>query len=305
MRIPGIVFTVLTYAWIVLVAVALLAAVQIRSSGGGADYDTWRLNYDANQELAKAQREEVDTTRAQLEKDRQGLAFVRYCLKLFDAKGVPLTEPDAETARRVKEAIEKRTKLEDLEGNVRCLVQGSDSLKADEDFWTISEKEHSGALDELTKSLAMVAEQRDQLTKGHQDFMAFRKMESVPYQRPFLAIPYDFLVLLLVMTMGGVGGIVRLLRDFGSSVQPNPDPKDYIFIPMIGAVVAIGGYVLAKTGLLLLSSTKGDTSLSPYMVSLVGIVSGLLASEVIETIATSGRKILRREGGGATPSSEA
>lgn len=303
MRILAMVFTVLTYAAVVLAAVTLLAAVQLRSSGG-ADYDTWRLNYQANEELAKAQRTEADTNQAQLDKDRQNLAFVRNCLTLFDAKGAPLAEPDTETAKRVKEARDNGTKWEDLQGNVRCFVQGFVSLKADENSWTISEKAHSLALDEITKSLAAVTEQRDQLIRGHQDFMAFRKMELVPYQRPLLATPYDFLVLLLVMAMGAVGGIVRLLRDFGSTVQHDPRRRDYIFIPLIGAVVAIGGYVLAKTGLLLLSSTKGDTSLSPYMVSLVGIVSGLLATEVIETIAISGRNILRRQGGGAPPSSQ-
>jgi hypothetical protein len=65
-----------------------------------------------------------------------------------------------------------------------------------------------------------------------------------------------------------------------------------LLIPLIGAVVSIGGYVLAKTGLLLLSSARGESSLSPFMISLVGIISGLLAKEVIDTISARGRTIL-------------
>lgn len=98
-----------------------------------------------------------------------------------------------------------------------------------------------------------------------------------------------------------------MLRDYGSPLHPNPSAADYLFIPLIGSVVAIGGYVLAKTGLVVLSSAKGDTLLSPYMISLVGIISGLLAKEVVETISTRGRKILLgatqpapQDGGGTT-----
>ena len=148
--------------------------------------------------------------------------------------------------------------------------------------------ENAAEADDLKKSLAAHSEQHTELTKGHQDFLAFKDMEALWFQRPFVVAPYDLLVLLLVMLMGALGGMVRLLRDYGARDHPNPTAGEYVLIPLIGAVVAIGGYVLAKTGLLLLSSTRGETSLSPFMISLVGIVSGLLAKEVIDTIAARG-----------------
>jgi len=135
-------------------------------------------------------------------------------------------------------------------------------------------------------------EQYTGLTKGHNDFMAFKEMEKIWYLRPFVLMPYDLLILLLVVCMGALGGVVRLLRDFGGSNEPNPIGSEYFFLPMIGAVVAVGGYVLAMTGLLLLSSARSENSLSPFMISLVGIVSGLLAKEVIDTLSSRGRKIL-------------
>src|SRR3954453_9233980 len=88
----------------------------------------------------------------------------------------------------------------------------------------------------------------------------------------------------------------RLLRDYGVANQPNPTSKQYVLIPLIGTGVAIAGYVLAKSGLLLLSSGGADTSLSPFMISLVGIVSGLLAKEMNEVNSSRGRKMLSGNG---------
>jgi len=98
--------------------------------------------------------------------------------------------------------------------------------------------------------------------------------------------------------------MVRLLRDYGAADHQNPTAGEYFIIPLIGAVVAIGGYVLAKSGLLLLSSVRSESSLSPFMISLVGIVSGLLAKEVIDTIADRGRKMLHGQDGATKPQGE-
>lgn len=97
------------------------------------------------------------------------------------------------------------------------------------------------------------------------------------------------------MFMGALGGMVRLLRDYGDVGRQNPIARDYFFVPLIGMVVAIGGFILAKTGLLLLSSTKDETSLSPFMISLVGIISGLLAKDVIDAIARAGTRAIANQ----------
>src|SRR5262249_38936409 len=136
----------------------------------------------------------------------------------------------------------------------------------------------------------------------HQDFLAFKELEKSEewYFRLIAVTPYDLMVVLLVMFMGALGGMVRLLRDYGDATRPSPSARDYLVIPLIGLVVAIGGYILAKTGLLLLSSTREETSLSPFMISLVGIVSGLLAKDVIDAIGRAGSKMVKdREAAGA------
>ena len=80
-------------------------------------------------------------------------------------------------------------------------------------------------------------------------------------------------------------------------MRRSPEASEYFFIPLIGLVVAIGGYILAKTGLLLLSTAKDEASLSPFMIGLVGIISGLLAKDVIDALARTGKKIVQGESG--------
>jgi hypothetical protein len=293
--------TIIFYFAIVVFAIFLLTAVQLRSSGGAA-FDTWRLNYDANRLLAGDQTQALRSKQEEARKNMDPLFFVRNCLRLFDKNGIPQAKLiDSETAQEVKKAKDKHIPIENLkgEGDVYCLVRGFASLEYDRAYYEMIDKDYSFEIEELKKSLASNSEQYAELIKGQQDFIAFRSMASVWYEKPFFTSPYDLLVLLLVMMMGAIGGVVRLLRDYGSSIHPDPSSKDYLFIPLIGSVVAIGGYVLAKTGLLLLSSTQSETSLSPFMIGLVGIISGLLATEVIETIESSGRKILGRSVTGA------
>ena len=174
-------------------------------------------------------------------------------------------------------------------------------VQTDINYFKNQAKESADEIADLTKSLKSNNEQSENLKKVNQDFPAFWEMEKFSYQKPFVVAPYDLLVLLLVMFMGALGGMVRLLRDYGAAEHPNPTEGEYLLIPLIGAVVAIGGYVLAKCGLLLLSSAGSESSLSPFMISLVGIVSGLLAKEVINTISARGHKMLSGEDGAKKP----
>lgn len=300
MRILSMVLTAILYSVIVFFAVVFLAVVQLRSSGG-ATFDTWRLNYDVKRQLADEQDEKLKSMRKIYRDNMREFLYMQSCLLLFDNNGMPQDKfIDEETRQAVKKAKEDRTPLDSLGGDVWCLVRGFNQLQFDRGYFDMVNKDYSREIEEIKKSSASNSDQLAELIKGHQDFVAFQSMASVWYQKPFFVSSYDLLVLLLVMMMGAVGGIVRLLRDYGSSLHPSPSSKDYFLIPLIGAVVAIGGYVLAKTGLLLLSSTRGETSLSPYMISLVGIISGLLAKEVIEKIAASGREILQQTKGGTS-----
>jgi hypothetical protein len=298
---PGVALTVVFYSLIVLFGVVLLALVQLRSSGG-ATFDTWRLNYEANRVLNFTLLQSVKKSGENARENANSLSSNEVCLRFFDERGLPKAKlVDEQTEKEVAEARQKRTSLESLPLDVFCLVKGYSMLKNDIKYFALRVQEDAAEIADLKKSLTSNGEQYVELVKGHQDFLAFKEMEQLWYLRPFIVAPYDLLVLLLVMFMGALGGMVRLLRDYGAASQPNPTAGEYFFIPLIGAVVAIGGYVLAKTGLLLLSSARGESSLSPFMISLVGIASGLLAKEVIDTIAARGRKMLPGQDGSTKP----
>jgi hypothetical protein len=193
---------------------------------------------------------------------------------------------------QAKEAISAGKKSDDLVGDLRCLVRGFMILNFDKRYFERTKEELGSDLSEIEKAIGSNNEQRANLIKANSDFLAFKEMESSWYSSLIPLLPYDLMVLLLIMFMGALGGMVRILRDYGDPRSRNPTPGEYFFIPLIGLVVGIGGYVLAKTGLLLLSTKKEEASLSPFMIGLVGIVSGLLAKDVIDALGRAGTRIV-------------
>jgi hypothetical protein len=283
----------LFYSVIVVIAVLLLAAVQFRSVGGSG-YATWRLTYKANRFLAHTQADDLAKQRKSYMDSADALAFTELCLGLYDAAGKHDPNIDPQVLEDVKAARQARIPYDKLDGLVRCVSRGFPSLKYDRSFFEVQKENAKKDLDDVVKAINANNEQLAELIKGQRDFLALKELEDrgTWYTKLIVVVPYSLLVLLLVMLMGALGGMVRLLRDYGDANRPNPTPSDYFVIPLIGLVVAIGGYVVSKTGLMLLSSTREDASLSPFMVALLGIVSGLLAKEVIDALARAGAKMV-------------
>ena len=135
-----------------------------------------------------------------------------------------------------------------LVGDALCDCRGV----AGSQFWLSSGNAKKDALEkQLASNQAKETENKSQhndLVRGNQSFLAFIELEKSGrwYINLISTTPYDLLILSLVMFMGALGGMVRLLRDYGDVSRIDPEPKDYFFIPLIGMVVAIGGYVMAK-----------------------------------------------------------
>lgn len=116
----------------------------------------------------------------------------------------------------------------------------------------------------------------------------------------FSRMPPDMLTLILVLAMGALGGTIHLTRLYfygggGASGQGpvNLNPSYYLFRPLLGAITALSIYILVKSGVLVISApTPGneDTQISPYFISFLGIVSGLLAEQALETIQSAGSR---------------
>ncbi len=113
----------------------------------------------------------------------------------------------------------------------------------------------------------------------------------------FTAMPPDMLTLILVMAMGALGGTIHLTRRYfkagdDGAIQISTGPVSYfVFRPFLGAITAFAVYVLAKAGVLVISAPsvgEDSASLSPFFVSFLGIISGLLAEQALDTIQRAG-----------------
>jgi len=294
---PSFVLIGLFYPLIVAASVLLLAVVQLRSSAD-TSYDIWRLNYRSVESLTYLLDAQTKDILRKISGVSDDLNMATYCLDRLADEAFKSDVIDGAVGKKVKTALAAVVDGEAWRkfiGDERCIARGNAGWQ----FEKITDPEKLKTLQkELDANQIKIAENQlryTDLVRGHQDFLAFVEMEKSSrwYVNLIAATPYDLLVLFLVMFMGALGGIVRLLRDYGDEKRPDPQPRDYLFIPLIGMVVAIGGFVLAKTGLLLLSSTKQEASLSPFMIGLVGIISGLLAREVIDAIARAGANMMK------------
>jgi hypothetical protein len=283
------------YPLIVVLAVLLLASVQLRSSSGSA-YDTWRLQYNSNRLLDAKYQKSLDSLQTQENDNLEDLAFTNLCLvDNFNSDGSLKDTVDQQVRDLVKSAKAAGKKSEAYTGTTRCLMREWTWLNFDKQSFEARKERLAKSVAGQQGLIAANNAQFNDLIRGRQDFLSLRELEGVQYASLIVLTPYDLLVLLLVMFMGALGGMVRLLREYGDRSKENPTDRDYLFVPLIGLVVAIGGYVLAKAGLLLLSSTRDEPSLGPFVIALVGIVSGLMAKEVIDAISRAGANLLNRK----------
>lgn len=155
-------------------------------------------------------------------------------------------------------------------------------------------KTYRGQIRELLTSNALGVDTGDYLNS----LSYFESKENLPLIPSFSAMPPDMLTLILVMAMGALGGTITLTRNYlrkNSGNQASGDthgPASYLFRPLLGAITALAIFILAKAGVLIIAtpSPGGGASLSPFFISFLGIVSGLLADNALDTIQRTGSK---------------
>jgi hypothetical protein len=276
------------YAAIVAGAVGFLAAAQMRADGG-AKFDQWRLNYEAQRARVTATAEAVKNAAAAVREAQVSESRATRCLEIFrDDKLRPDLVPLVDEVRGVE--------LEKLLGEKWCVANGLTQIRVDLDWWRAEVGITKAELDRLNQENTGLVKALGDMERERADHLSLvRFADSNTLARVAVVTPYDLLLMLLVIAMGALGGVARLVRDYGATGTPNPSVKDYLIIPLIGGAVAVGGFVAARSGLLLLSANGTDAALSPYTISFIGIISGLLAPEVIDRIAAKGRDVLKGE----------
>lgn len=108
----------------------------------------------------------------------------------------------------------------------------------------------------------------------------------------FAVMEPDLLTLLLVLAMGTLGGTIHLARLYLDGT------KDYsagyfLYRPFLGAIVALVIFIVARTGVFVIaepSQQNNGALLSPFFISFVAIISGLLAEQAIGSLQSTGTK---------------
>ena len=112
-------------------------------------------------------------------------------------------------------------------------------------------------------------------------------------------MPNALLTLLLTLSMGALGSLIYITRDYFSRESQKPFSW-YLFRPFLGMVTAIAVFVLAKAGQLTISDagvTEGVAeNLNPYFISFLAIISGLLSEQATEKIRAAGSSVFGVEG---------
>ncbi len=111
----------------------------------------------------------------------------------------------------------------------------------------------------------------------------------------FAILPSEFLSIVLVVAMGTLGSTVQLTYEYYRD-GTIPKSSHFLLRPMLGAITAIVVFVLLKAGVLVVtdSAKLGEAApLNPFFIAFVGIVSGLLSENALETVRGVGQTWLR------------
>jgi len=115
---------------------------------------------------------------------------------------------------------------------------------------------------------------------------------------------FEIMAMLLLVCMGALGGVISLTRCFVEKNLPNPAIPELFYKPAMGAVVALGIYVLFRASQLFFagsSQTEGTASTSIFVLAALGLASGVCASDAIGQIEALAARVLRRSGQASSP----
>lgn len=147
----------------------------------------------------------------------------------------------------------------------------------------------------------------ESISKSEQDALGLLQQQRslsnfVDVNRFFRTLEYDFflnaprqiLVMLLTISMGFLGSVITMTWTFVRRESVH-SVRRFLLLPFVGAMSAFIVLIFLKAGQLTL--TAGDTTdeLSPFVLSFVGIISGLLSERAYGRISEVGQSFFRVE----------
>jgi hypothetical protein len=113
-------------------------------------------------------------------------------------------------------------------------------------------------------------------------------------------LPLELLEMLLLVSMGALGGVIAVTRCFVDRRIETPLARDLSYRPVAGGVIALGIYVLFRAMQLFFGGGGQDSgatvSTSVFLLAALGLASGFCAREAVAQIEVVATRIVRRAG---------
>jgi hypothetical protein len=128
-------------------------------------------------------------------------------------------------------------------------------------------------------------------------FEPISRILGVSSVKNYWSFPEPILKINLVLSMGVLGSLIFITIEFIK--EPKEHFKHsfnmYFFRPFLGMIIALAIYVMVKSGQsTFFDSVEGD--LSPFLISFLGIISGMLSEQAYKRIASTGNQMLNGAG---------
>ena len=149
----------------------------------------------------------------------------------------------------------------------------------------------SGFLESIAETETAALAQFQQF-KSLSDFVDVNRFFQRLHFTSFLTAPREILVMLLTIIMGVLGSVITMTwtfvrRDAGLSV------RRFLLLPFVGGMSAFIVLIFLKAGQLTLTAGETTDELSPFVLSFVGIISGLLSERAYGRISEVGQNFFR------------
>lgn len=141
----------------------------------------------------------------------------------------------------------------------------------------------------LEAALLLAQKQTEELQTNEHLFKHFSAYEFFEFigAPKLLLIPSEVLVLVVTMAMGVLGAAVSMtwlfIRQDGSMTA-----RRFLILPLIGAVSAFIVFMFVRAGQLTLTTGDAEDSLNPFVLSFIGVISGMLSERAYNRITEVG-----------------
>jgi hypothetical protein len=165
----------------------------------------------------------------------------------------------------------------------------------DEKYESIQKEIEQIDYDQLwAQAVEQAAELREKETLAeHFDKHEFFVFVPLWYE-PLVRVPTQVLTLVLTMIMGMLGSVVTMTWSF---IKRDSDFtfRRFLILPFVGAMSAFIIFVFVRAGQLTLTSGGTSQQLNPFVLSFVGIISGLLSERAYARMAQVGQNFFRTD----------